>query len=71
MTSPSADLAVDPFYKKGISAGGYPIVASEKVDDYALREAAWLVDLMLAKRPDVRDAMIHSGSRGLGYQVVA
>jgi hypothetical protein len=63
VSAPPADLAVDSFYRKYVSAGGYPIVASEKVNDYALREAAWLADLMLAKRPDVRDAMIHSGSR--------
>ena len=63
VTAPPSDLAVGPFYKKYISARGYPIVSSETVNDYALHEAAWLVDLMLAKRPDVRDAMIHSGSR--------
>lgn len=51
------------FYTKSISAGGYPIVASPSVNDYALREAAYLVNLMLAKRPDVRNAMIKSGSR--------
>jgi hypothetical protein len=38
-------------------------VASERVNRYALLEAAYLVDLMLAKRPDVRAAMIRSGSR--------
>ena len=63
VSAPPPELGVDSFYRKFTSAGGYPIVASDKVDDYALREAAWLVDLMLAKRPDVRDAMIHSGSR--------
>ncbi len=60
---PPAELKAPDFYKKFISASGYPIVASEKVNDYALREAACLVDLMLAKRPDVREAMIKSGSR--------
>ena len=38
-------------------------MASEKVDDYAMKEAAYLVNLLLANRPDVRDAMIKSGSR--------
>jgi hypothetical protein len=33
------------------------------VNDYALKEAAYLINMMLAKRPDVRDAMIKSGSR--------
>ncbi len=61
--SPPADLKLDPFYTKYISASGYPIVASSQVNDYALREAAWLVDQMLAERPDIREAMIKSGSR--------
>lgn len=60
---PPAELKVSPFYKKYVSAHGYPIVASAKVNDYALFEAAFLVDLMLAKRPDVREAMIKSDSR--------
>ena len=60
---PPAELKVSSFYKKYIDAGGYPIVASEKVNDYALKEAAYLVNLMLAKRPDVRAAMVQSGSR--------
>lgn len=51
------------FYKKCVFADGYPIVASEKVSDYALYEAAYLVNLMLAERPDVRKAMIESDSR--------
>lgn len=63
VTAPPAELKADPFHKKYIDAGGYPIVASEKVNDYALKEAAYLVDLMLAKRPDVKAAMIKSGSR--------
>jgi hypothetical protein len=33
------------------------------VSDYALKEAAYLVDMMLARRPDIRKAMIESGSR--------
>ena len=60
---PPAELNAPAFYKKFISANGYPIVASEKVSDYALQEAAFLANLMLAKRPDVREAMIKSGSR--------
>jgi hypothetical protein len=54
---------VPAFYTQTIKAHGYPIVASARVSPYALKEAAYLVDLMLAKRPDVRDAMIRSGSR--------
>lgn len=54
---------VPDFYTQRIEARGFPIVASAKVNPYALKEAAYLIDLMLAKRPDVREAMIGSGSR--------
>ena len=54
---------VPAFYTQRVSAGGFPIVASVKVNPYALKEAVYLVDMMLAKRPDVRDAMIKSGAR--------
>ncbi len=54
---------VPAFYAQRVDAKGFPIVASDNVSPYALREAVYLVDLMLAKRPDVREAMIKSGSR--------
>lgn len=60
---PPAELQLPEFYKKCVSASGYPIVSSERVSDYALKEAAYLVDMLLARRPDVRKAMIDSGSR--------
>jgi hypothetical protein len=60
---PNGKDGVPSFYTQQISASGYPIVASATVNPYALKEAAYLVDLMLAKRPDVREAMIQSGSR--------
>ena len=54
---------VPALYTQSVSAGGFPIVASAKVNPYALKEAAYLVDLMLVQRPDVRAAMIKSGAR--------
>ncbi len=54
---------VPAFYTQRVDAHGYPIVASAQVNPYALKEAVYLVDLMLARRPDVREAMIRSGSR--------
>lgn len=54
---------VPGFYTQQVKAHGFPIVASAKVNPYALKEAAYLIDLMLAKRPDVRTAMIKSGCR--------
>ena len=63
VTAPPPELKAPAFYKKYISADGYPILASGTVNDYALKEAAYLVNLMLSKRPDVRKTMIGSGSR--------
>jgi hypothetical protein len=60
---PNAKDGVPAFYTQVVRAQGYPICGSAKVSSYALKEAAYLADLMLAKRPDVREAMIASGSR--------
>lgn len=54
---------VPEFYTQHASAGGLPVVASAKVNPYALKEAVYIIDAMLAKRPDVRAAMVKSGSR--------
>jgi hypothetical protein len=63
VTTPPLEMKLSPFYKKYISASGYPIVSSAAVSDYALKEAAYLIDMMLDQRPDVRKTMIASGSR--------
>ncbi len=60
---PPAALKVDPFHAKCTTAGGFPIVASARVSDFALLEAAHLVDALLAARPDVRRALVESGTR--------
>jgi hypothetical protein len=54
---------VPSFYTQSVSANGFPIVASARVNPYALKEAAFIVNQMLAKRPEVREAMIKSGAR--------
>jgi len=51
------------FYTQRVEASGFPIVASATVNPYALKEAAYLVEQMLIKRNDVREAMIESGAR--------
>ncbi|TWU48704.1 hypothetical protein Poly51_46050 [Rubripirellula tenax] len=61
--TPPASLGVKSFYRKYVDANGYPIVASAGVNDYALKEAAYIIDMMLAHRPDIRQAMVASGSR--------
>ena len=61
----------DPETKDGIpacytqreSAHGFPIVATAKTNPIALKEVAYLLNLMLDHRPDVRQAMIDSGAR--------
>jgi hypothetical protein len=54
---------VPSFYTQQDSAEGFPITASEKVNPFAVQEAIFIVNSMLANRPDVRTAMIKSGSR--------
>ena len=60
---PDARDGVPAFYTQSLRAHGFPICASARVSPFALREAAYLMDLLLDHRPDVREAMIASGSR--------
>lgn len=60
---PAAKDGVPACYTQRTSAGGFPIVATAKVNPYALREVAHILGLMLAHRPDVRQAMSDSGAR--------
>lgn len=50
-------------YTKYVSAEGFPVVGSAKVNDYAMLEAAYLINQMLKPRPDVRKALIESKCR--------
>lgn len=63
ISEPPKDLKTDPFYEKSVDAGGIPVLGSAKVSDYALKEAAFLIDKMLAHRPEVRQAMIRNKVR--------
>ncbi len=63
VTKPPKELGLDSFYHKYIDVGGYPVVSSEKVSDYALLEAAHLIETMLAKRPDILKALGETKSR--------
>ena len=56
-----ANLRLAPFYTKYVDAGGIPIVASNKVTDFALLEARYLVLQMIGHRPDLLAAI--AGSR--------
>jgi hypothetical protein len=58
MSAPPAELKLDPFYKKYTDALGIPIASSEKAPDIALLAARDIVIHMLAKRPDIREALV-------------
>jgi len=58
-----AEFKLDPFYQKYLSAGGLPVVGSSNVTDFALREAAWIVERMLANRPEILTAMASNKTR--------
>lgn len=60
---PPSKTGVPSFYTQSASADGFPIVASPKVNPYALKEASFLIKQMLANRPDVREALVKSGAR--------
>ena len=42
-----------PFYQQWINVGGFPVLASEKVSPYAVKEAAWLIRQIIDHRPDL------------------
>ena len=44
---------LDPFYQQWIDVEGFPVLASEKVSPYAVKEAAWLIRQMIGHRPEV------------------
>ena len=56
-------LGLDGFYTKYVSAGGLPVLSSGKPSDFALLEAAYLIDHMLEGREDIRQAMISNKVR--------
>ena len=49
---------LDPFYQQWIDVGGLPVLASAKVNPYAVKEAAWLIWQMIGHRPDVLQALV-------------
>ena len=64
---PSADVRhffqLDPYYEQWINVGGLPVIASAKVNPYALKEAAWVILKMIGHRPDVLRAMVKNKAR--------
>lgn len=58
-----SSLGLDPFYARHVDCGGFPILGSERVSDFALKEAAYLIDRMLEGRDDLRRALAESKTR--------
>jgi imidazolonepropionase-like amidohydrolase len=56
-------LNLPAFYKKSVSVKGFPIVSSDKVSDFALKEAAYLIDKMIGHRQDIINNMIKRNCR--------
>ena len=44
---------LSPFYQQWINVEGFPVLASEEVNSYALKEAAWVIYQMTRVRPDL------------------
>ncbi len=61
--TPPRSLHLASFYKKYVDAAGLPIVSSGRVPDRALRIAADLASQMLARRPDIRQALLDAHVR--------
>ena len=63
-----AALRLDVFYQKHVDVGGFSIVSSKNVSDYALLEAAYLIRQMLGTRPDILRALAKNKVR---FSVIA
>lgn len=51
------------FYRQWIDVGGFPVVASEKVNSHAVQEAAWLIQQVIGHRPDLLKALAENSVR--------
>lgn len=65
VSAPPLSFEFDPFYKKYTDAYGVPIISSEKVPNAAILVARDIVNYMLMKRMDIREALIDQGARVL------
>ena len=51
---------LDPFFQQWVDVVGLPVVASGRVNPYALKEAAWQIWQMIGHRPDVLQALVQN-----------
>ncbi len=54
---------LDPFYQQWINVEGYPVLASEKVSPYAVKETAWHIKRMIGHRSDILKALAQNRVR--------
>ena len=54
---------LDPFFQQWIDVEGLPVLASEKVNPYALKEAAWLIWQMIGHRPEILHTFVQKRVR--------
>ena len=54
---------LDPFYEQWLDVEGLPVVASARVNPYAVKEAAWLIRQMIGHRQDVLQALAQNNVR--------
>ena len=54
---------LDPFYVQWVDVEGLPVIASAKVNPYAVKEAAWLIRQMIGHRQDVLQALVKNNVR--------
>ena len=54
---------LDPFFQQWVDVEGLPVVASEKVNPYALKEAAWLIWRMIGHRPEILHTFVQKRVR--------
>lgn len=66
-TEPPANIIesfkLPTFYQQWLDVGEFPVVASEKVNPHALREAAWLIQKLIGHRPDLLKALAENRVR--------
>ncbi len=62
-------LDLNGFYKKHLDVKGLPVIGSDKVNDYAFREAAYLINVMLEGREDIRQKLIENKVRYVIYGI--
>ena len=63
VAAPPAELGLDPYYSKYCDANGIIIVASQHVDDFAVKEAWYLVMNFFAPLPEARASLVAKGAQ--------